>query len=199
MAEKKSKTTETKNIEREYIIPLRGRFQHVPRYKKTPKAVKTIKEFLVKHMQIYDRDLNKIKIDGYLNEALWSRGIKRPPHKIKVKAIKDVNGIVNVELVDFSNKLKFKKARKERKEKDAIDKVAKQKAEKAVAAKKEETPKTEEEVKVETEKKSVEKEKAKAGAEASQQMEKAAAKASKHQAAGKVKQPKHQFRKALAK
>ena len=69
-------------IEREYIIPLRERGRPVPRYKKTPKAVKTVKEFLVKHMKIRDRDLNKIKIDTYLNEALWFRGIRKPPYKI---------------------------------------------------------------------------------------------------------------------
>ena len=52
----------TEKIEREYIIPLREKCRVVPRYKKTPKAIRTIKEFLVKHMKIYDRDLRKIKI-----------------------------------------------------------------------------------------------------------------------------------------
>ena len=74
-------------IEREYIIPLREKGRPVPRYKKTPKAVKTVKEFLVRHMKIRDRDLNKIKIDRFVNEVLWFRGIKNPPHKIKVRAI----------------------------------------------------------------------------------------------------------------
>ena len=203
MTDKYSKTGIKSETERIYVIPLRRKFQHVARYKKTPKAVKTIKEFLVKHMKIYDRDLNKIKLDNYLNEALWRRGIKRPPHKIRVKATKDVNGIVNVELVDFSNKLKFKKARVERKAKEAIDKVAKQKAQKAVAQattkSKVGESKTEDEKKQESEKKVVEKEKMKAGAETSNKIEKAAAKASKHQTIGKVKQPKRPQRKALAK
>ena len=53
----------TEKIEREYIIPLRARGKAVPRYKKTPKAIKTIKEFLARHMKIKDRDLSKIKID----------------------------------------------------------------------------------------------------------------------------------------
>ena len=38
MPEKKSET-KTEKTEREYIIPLRSKFQHVARYKKTPKAV----------------------------------------------------------------------------------------------------------------------------------------------------------------
>ncbi len=49
--------------EKEYTISLREKVRSVPRYKKTNKAVRTIKEFLVRHMKIYNRDLNKIKID----------------------------------------------------------------------------------------------------------------------------------------
>ncbi|MEK6817555.1 MAG: 50S ribosomal protein L31e, partial [Nanoarchaeota archaeon] len=41
-------------IEREYTIPLREKVRSVPRYKKTNKAVRTIKEFLAKHMKVYD-------------------------------------------------------------------------------------------------------------------------------------------------
>ena len=50
---KKAVDKKTSNVlEREYVIPLRARYQHVARYKKTPKAIKTVKEFLVKHMKI---------------------------------------------------------------------------------------------------------------------------------------------------
>ena len=183
---------EVVKIEREYIIPLRRRFQHVPRYKKTPKAVKTIKEFLVKHMKVYDRDLKKIKIDKYLNEALWFRGIKNPPHKIKVKAIKE-GEIVRVELVDFSDKLKFKKLRHEKIEK---------KAEKGIQKKKSLMQKAKEGLKpeVKTEEEKVEeKEKVKAGAEATKELEKQQAKKIKHSTGGKAKQKTQPVRKALAK
>ena len=40
----------TEKIEREYIIPLRRRWKIVPRYKRTKKAVKAVKEFLVRNM-----------------------------------------------------------------------------------------------------------------------------------------------------
>lgn len=110
MAEK-----EIKNIEKEYTIPLREKCRSAVRYKKTPKAVKSIKEFLARHMKVYDRDLNKIKIDKYLNEYLWFRGIKNPPHKVKVKVTKK-GDIVQVELAEMSDKLKFKKAREEKRE-----------------------------------------------------------------------------------
>jgi len=76
MAEKKVEKKK-ESIEREYVIPLREKCRNVARYKKTPKAVKTVKEFLVRHMKIRDGDLNKIKIDTYLNEQLWIRGIKK--------------------------------------------------------------------------------------------------------------------------
>src|SRR3989344_2820451 len=102
------KDKDSKNIEREYIVPLRAAWSKTPRYKRANKAVKTIKEFLARHMKVYDRDLNKIKIDRYLNDFIWSRGIKNPPSKVKVKVFKE-NGIVRVELADMSSHLSFKK------------------------------------------------------------------------------------------
>ena len=102
-------------LEKEYIIPLREKVRAVPRYKKTNKAIRTVKEFLVRHMKIYDGDLNKIKIDKYLNEYLWFRGIRKPPYKVKVKARKE-GEVVKVELADFPEKLKFKKAREEKRD-----------------------------------------------------------------------------------
>ncbi len=194
MAKKTEEKTE--KIEREYIIPLREKGRTVPRYKKTPKAVKTIKEFLVQHMKIRDRDLGKIKIDRFLNEVLWSRGIKNPPNKIKVKAIKDKD-IVKVELSELPEKLKFKKAREEKMEKKAREITEKKKTmmEKA----KETIQKSAEEPKQTEEEKKEEKEKAKAGTEAGEKMKKAASKEIKRQKGGKTKQSKRQMRKALAK
>jgi len=104
--------TETK-LEREYIIPLRNKWKRVPRYKKANKAIKAIKEFLVRHMKLRDNDLSKVKIDKYLNEEIWFRGIRKPPSKIKVKAIKE-GDIVKVELAELPVNLKFKKLREEK-------------------------------------------------------------------------------------
>lgn len=179
-------------VAREYVIPLREKCRVVPRYKKTPKAVKTVKEFLVRHMKIRDKDLNKIKLDKYVNEVLWARGIKKPPIKIKVKAIKDGENI-RVELVDYPEKLKFKKARAEKLEKTAEEKK------KEIEAKKKADAEAQKPVEKTEEEKKEEKEKAASGAEATAKMEKAAAKTQKHVAGGKTKEPKHQQRKALAK
>ncbi len=178
----------TEKIEREYIIPLREKCRKVPRYKKTNKAIRTIKEFLVKHMKIRDRDLRKIKIDKYLNEFIWNKGIRNPPYKIKVKAIKEIGkDEVRAELYEIPEKLKFKKLREERIESKAEDIIKKKKiAEKLEETKKEE--KTEEE-----------KEKKAAVVEAGKDIEKAAAKQAKHAVKDKTKQPKHQRRMALQK
>ena len=193
--------TKTEKIEREYIIPLREKVRVVPRYKKVNKAVKTVKEFLVRHMKIRDRDLNKIKIDKYLNEALWFRGIRKPPHKIKVKAVKE-GGIVRAELADMPAKLKFKKAREERilQKAEAILKGKKTVMEKAKEGV-QKTPESKAEEKEEVEKKEEEKEKKSAVVEAGKEIEKTAAKQTKHstKTAGKMTKQKHQVRKALAK
>ena len=111
--------TKTNEFEREYTIPLRKEWGKVPRYKRAKKAGKAVKEFLARHMKVYDRDLDKIKIDRYVNEELWFRGIKKPPVRIKVKVRKDSKGIVHVELADMPEKLKYKKAKEERREKKA--------------------------------------------------------------------------------
>jgi len=187
MAEKKTKTkSETAKVEQEYIIPLRSRFQHVARYKKTPKAIKTIKEFLVKHMKIYDRDLKKIKLEKEVNEYIWARGIKNPPHQIKVKAIK-VGEIVKVELVDLPDKLKYKKLRHEKREQNAKVAIEKKKSfkEKALeglktSPKSEDTLKSTDENKDGVEDKKEVAEKQEAVKEAGEQIEKDFAKKEKH-------------------
>lgn len=184
--------------EQEYVIPLRRRYQHVARYKKTPKAVKTIKEFLVRHMKIYDRDLNKIKIDKYLNEFLWFRGIKKPPYKIKVKVKKDGEN-VRVELVEMPDKLKFKKLREDKIESEAL---AKRESKKGLMQKAKEGlkgRKSEDEDNDGVEDKNEEKEKKESVKEAGAKLEKDFAKKMKHSVGGKTKQPKRQQRKALAK
>lgn len=120
--------TETKStkIEREFVIPLREKCRPVPRYKKTPKAIKSVKEFLVKHMKIRDRDLKKIKIDRFLNEQIWERGIKKPLHKVKVKVIKE-GDIVRVYSADLPAKINFKKLREEKREKEGKEASEKKK------------------------------------------------------------------------
>jgi len=108
-----TKKNNAEKIEREYTIPLREKCRSAVIYKKTPKAIKSIKEFLAKHMKIENRDLKKIKLDKFVNETVWARGIRKPVHKIKVKVIKE-NGIVTVKLAEPSKKFEDKKKREEK-------------------------------------------------------------------------------------
>lgn len=159
------------HIEREYIIPLRKRWKIVPRYKRTNKAVKAVKEFLVRHMKIRDKDLDKIKIDKRLNELLWSRGIKNPPSKIKVKAVKE-GDIVRVEASEMPDKIRFKKEREEKIKQQGKEKAKKKKEEKELNEKPQEQ---------DLEKKKEEKEDKAAVVEAGKEIEKAEAKKAKHE------------------
>ena len=138
MAQDKKKSEGNENkITREYTIPLRKKTILVPRYKKANRAVKAIKEFLVKHMKVRDRDTSKVRLDKYINEYIWYRGIKKPPAKVKVTATKDnTTGIVHVELVNIPDKLKHKKNKEEKEHKEAQDKAEKKKQEQQSMAQK---------------------------------------------------------------
>ncbi|MEK6891217.1 MAG: 50S ribosomal protein L31e [Nanoarchaeota archaeon] len=121
MAKKETK----ENVEREYIINLRREILKVPRYRRTPKAVKGIKQFIAKHMKIVDRDTNKVKLDKWLNYELWHKGIQNPPVKIKVKVKREGENVF-VSLVDIPEQIKYKMLREE-KMKISAEKVKKEK------------------------------------------------------------------------
>jgi large subunit ribosomal protein L31e len=176
-----NKDTKDEKVGREYIIPLREKSRSVPRYKKTPKAIKTIKEFIARHMKVENRDLNKVKIDKSLNEFMWARGIRKHPHKIKVKATIEGENI-KVELVDYPNKLKFKKLREEKRGKEALESIDKKKTMMQKVKEGMQNKGTNEDKDkdgLDDKKEAVEKEKT--SAEATQEIEKAQAKMMKHQ------------------
>ncbi len=82
----------TEKIERTYNVPLRHEWLKVPRYKRAKKAIVGLKKFLVKHMKS-----ENVSIGKYANEAIWGRGMKSPPHHLKVTVIKQ-DGKVYAEL-----------------------------------------------------------------------------------------------------
>jgi len=102
---------ETKKEERVYVIPLRKRWLKVVKYQRGKKAVKAVREFIIKHMKS-----NNIKIGKYLNEKLWERGIRKPPHKVKVKTWKE-DDVVKVELIDAPIEEKKVEVKEEKEEK----------------------------------------------------------------------------------
>lgn len=71
-------------MERIYQIPLREVYER-PRTKRAPLAIRTIKKFIARHMST---DIDKVWIDRSINEAIWARGIQKPPRRIRVKAVK---------------------------------------------------------------------------------------------------------------
>lgn len=149
----KDKKSEPKIIlEREYIVPLRKEWLKVPKYKRANKAVKALKQFMVKHMKIYDRDLRKIKVDIVLNNEIRFRGMKKPPAKIQVKAKKYDNDTVRVELVNIPKHIKFARLREERIKSKVEKKVEKKEEVKAESEEKKEEAKTEEKKKEAVEK-----------------------------------------------
>jgi large subunit ribosomal protein L31e len=83
--------------ERIYTIPLRKKIKTVPRWRRSEKAVKIVREFLSKHMKA---EIDKVKLDPSINEKIWERGSQKPPGKIRVRAVKFDDGVVEAELVE---------------------------------------------------------------------------------------------------
>lgn len=90
MAEEKANAAS----EQIYTIPL-AVVKDYPKWKRSNKAIKVIREYLSKHMKIEEE---KIKVSGVLNEKIWEHGIQKPPNKIRVKAVRSDEG-VTAELV----------------------------------------------------------------------------------------------------
>ncbi|RLI04805.1 50S ribosomal protein L31e [Candidatus Bathyarchaeota archaeon] len=88
--EKKREPEEEVVEERFYVIPLRKAWI-VSRLKRTPKAMRVLKEFLKRHLKTED-----FRINGSLNRFIWSRGIEKPPRKVRVRVVKDKEGIFTV-------------------------------------------------------------------------------------------------------
>ncbi len=139
-------------LEREYNIPLRKEWLKAPRYRRAKKAIKAVKEFLVRHMRT---DFEKVKVGKWLNKEIWKSGIKRPPHHIKVKVTKDDEGIVKAELAMLPKEALEEKREEEKKKKK--EKKEEKVEEKKEEEKKEEEAKEKEEEKEEKEKKEKEK------------------------------------------
>jgi large subunit ribosomal protein L31e len=52
--------------------------------RRAPRAINTVKEYMKRHMKSDD-----IVITNEVNEQIWSRGIEKPPRRVKVRAVKD--------------------------------------------------------------------------------------------------------------
>lgn len=102
----------TKELERIYTIPLRD-VKSSPRNHRTDRAVRAVKNYLSHHMKS-----EEIWIDNSVNEKLWERGMYKIPSKIRVRALKFDDGVVEVTLpeTDITTSLRAErvKAREDR-------------------------------------------------------------------------------------
>jgi len=90
--------------ERFYTIPLRKAWLST-RKKRAPRAARIVKSFVLKHMKVRteaegEEEAERVVIDNEVNEKLWSRGIEKPPRKIRVRVVKDKEGVVTVLLAE---------------------------------------------------------------------------------------------------
>ena len=77
--------------ERIYVIPLWRSWLSGRGYRRAKKAMRYLRRFIARHMRNED-----IKISPKVNEIVWSRGIRNPPRKIKVKVVLGSDQIVYV-------------------------------------------------------------------------------------------------------
>ena len=84
------------NLTRVYTINL-GRAWLTPQHKRTDRVINMIREFAEKHMKS-----DEIKLEQELNRQIWSRGKTNPPRNVRVKMVKDEDGVVTVSLYEDS-------------------------------------------------------------------------------------------------
>jgi len=76
--------------EKFYDLNLR-RIWNAPREKRTPRAVRFLREFVARRMKT-----TEVSLSEETNSMLWQRGISKPPRKIRVRVVKDKDGRVIV-------------------------------------------------------------------------------------------------------
>jgi large subunit ribosomal protein L31e len=97
-----------KEIERLYVVPLRG-VKYSVSSRAAQRAVKEVRRFVAKHMKV---ETEKIWIDGSVNNALWARGKYKIPSRIRIRAVRFDDGVVEISLPE----VEFKSFREELKE-----------------------------------------------------------------------------------
>jgi large subunit ribosomal protein L31e len=147
-----------KEVERIYVVPLR-RAKIGPTSRAAPRAVDDVRSFLMKHMKVEEKN---VWIDDSLNKAIWAHGRYWVPSKIRVRAVKFEDGVVEATLPELGEKKSRRELLKEEKEKKApILKREEEKPEEGVAGAEDYTitPTGEGEVKIKKKKEKAPKEK----------------------------------------
>jgi len=76
--------------EKFYDLNLR-RIWTAPREKRTPRAVRYVRQYAANRMKT-----DNVSLSEETNSLLWSRGISKPPRKIRIRVVKDKEGKVIV-------------------------------------------------------------------------------------------------------
>jgi large subunit ribosomal protein L31e len=84
----------SQDVERVYTVNL-GKVLLSPDNQRAKRAVNMIKEFARHHMKI-----EQVKLEEDVSHLLWSRGIKHPPRKIRVRMTKTDEGYVLVSIYE---------------------------------------------------------------------------------------------------
>lgn len=87
-------------IERIMVVPLR-KTKQAPRTRRASRAVKEVREYVMRHMKA---EKENVWIDASLNEKIWENGIRNPPHKVAIRAVKFDDGLVEVSLAPVEEK-----------------------------------------------------------------------------------------------
>jgi len=91
--------------ERIYTIPLQKALVRPPK-KRAPRAMQLLKIFVAKHMKMAttvseeDDELPQLIITEEVNEKIWSKGIEKPPRKIRVRVTKAKDDTITVYLAE---------------------------------------------------------------------------------------------------
>lgn len=81
--------------ERIYTVPLRKAYWTGSRLKRANRSVRILKEFVERHMKPED-----LLIQPEVNEIIWSRGIQKPPRRVRIRATKNADNLVRVYLAE---------------------------------------------------------------------------------------------------
>merc|ERR1712006_43977 len=77
---KKQKSVRSDCVTREYTINLHKRLHSTTFKKRAPRAVRAIRKFATQMMGTED-----VRVHPQLNKAVWGKGVKNVPHRIRVR------------------------------------------------------------------------------------------------------------------
>jgi len=110
----------SQELERVYTINL-GKVSLSQSQHRAVRAINMIKEFARHHMKV-----ETIKIEEELAHLVWSKGIRSPPRKVRVRMIKTDEGHILVSKYEEEVVVKETSEKKSKKIEDKVDKSSKE-------------------------------------------------------------------------